>query len=206
VISVDADADLLNANNWLKTNHLPYNPNYLDGKFEAWLEGNVVVAKDGNIVNILRVHSPTLPDEYCAVVNIDTAENKLSFDEINFRKMPGASKKFSIRYDETSGLYLSIVNNVTEEYKGLAGNDRIRNTVSLVSSPDLKNWTIEKKLLFNTDYKTHAFQYIDWVFEGDDILFVSRTAYDDSEGGAKSAHDSNYLTFHRIKQFRQYIR
>ena len=205
MISIDANADLLNANNWIKTNHLPYNPNYLGGKFEAWLEGNAVATKDGNIVNILRVHSPDLPDEYCAVVNLDTVENELSFDEINFRKMPGASKKFSIRYDESSGLYLSIVNNVPEEYKELTSNDRIRNTVSLVSSPDLKNWTIEKNLLFNKDYKTHAFQYIDWAFDGDDIIFVSRTAFDDNEGGAISAHDSNYLTFHRIKQFRQYI-
>jgi hypothetical protein len=28
----------------------------------------------------------------------------------------------------------------------------------------------------------YAFQYADWVFDGDDILFVSRTAAADEEG------------------------
>jgi len=43
---------------------------------------------------------------------------------------------------------------------------------------------------------------VDWVFEGDDIIFVSRTAFDDDLTGAHNAHDANYLTFHRIQDFR----
>ena len=39
--------------------------------------------------------------------------------------------------------------------------------------------------------------------EGDDLLVASRTAYDDGLGGARRAHDANYLTFHRIPVFRQ---
>jgi hypothetical protein len=52
-------------------------------------------------------------------------------------------------------------------------------------------------------WEKHAFQYIDWFFENEDIIAVSRTAYDDGLGGAHSAHDANYITFHRIHSFRE---
>jgi hypothetical protein len=48
----------------------------------------------------------------------------------------------------------------------------------------------------------HGFQYVDWLFDGDDLVVVSRTAFDDVEGGAHDYHDANYLTFHRVKDFR----
>ena len=58
-------------------------------------------------------------------------------------------------------------------------------------------------LLHHPDDRGYAFQYADWVFDGDDILFVSRTAGADEEGGAHTYHDANYLTFHRLVGFRQ---
>ncbi len=42
-----------------------------------------------------------------------------------------------------------------------------------------------------------GFQYVDWLFDGDDLIFVSRTAYN----GAHNYHDANHLTFHRVKNF-----
>ena len=203
VVSIPENADLLNANNWRRSNHLPFDSTYLDGHFQAWLEGNAVVTKENKMVNILRVHAPELPDEYCAIVDIDKKGGKVGFDRNSFFKMPGASKKFTIRYDETSGLYWSIVNRVSGEYVGKTNNDRLRNDAVLISSPDLRNWAVRKPLLFHPDFRNHAFQYIDWQFEGGDIVFVSRTAYDDEEGGAQAAHDANYLTFHRIENFRK---
>jgi hypothetical protein len=67
----------------------------------------------------------------------------------------------------------------------------------------LRNWRVESVLLYHPDRESHAFQYIDWLFDGDDIIAVSRTAYDDNLGGAHRAHDANYMTFHRIKKFRR---
>ncbi|MBP7143453.1 MAG: hypothetical protein KBA71_16225, partial [Opitutaceae bacterium] len=52
---------------------------------------------------------------------------------------------------------------------------------------------------------THGFQYLDWLVEGEDLLIVSRTAYDDEVGGAMNQHNSNYLTFHCLKQFRNAV-
>jgi hypothetical protein len=43
----------------------------------------------------------------------------------------------------------------------------------------------------------------DWRFDGDDLIAVSRPAYDDDSGEAHRLHDANYLTFHRFKNLRQ---
>ncbi|MBR2465887.1 MAG: hypothetical protein IKB38_03020 [Clostridia bacterium] len=44
-----------------------------------------------------------------------------------------------------------------------------------------------------------GFQYVDFEFDGDDVIFLCRTAIN----GAASYHDSNCQTFHRIKDFRK---
>jgi hypothetical protein len=71
-----------------------------------------------------------------------------------------------------------------------------------MSSPDLKSWTIQRTILEHPDPLQHAFQYVDWQFEGKDLIVASRTAFDDETGGAHRAHDANYLTFHRVANFR----
>lgn len=48
----------------------------------------------------------------------------------------------------------------------------------------------------------HAFQYVDWLFEGDDLIAASRTAYDEGLGGRSQFHDAHFLTFHRVRHFR----
>ena len=203
MMSVPLHSDLLNAENWTRSNHLPFNKSYLDGKFQAWLEGNAVATKDGKVVNVLRVHAPELNREYCVITDVEEQGRKLSFDSNNFFEMPGASKKFTIRYDEKSGLYWSIVNYVLESDRGSFQINTIRNTLALVSSKDLKQWKVVDIVLTHTDPYRYGFQYVDWAFEGDDIIFVSRTAFDDEEGGSKRAHDANFLTFHRIAEFRK---
>lgn len=73
--------------------------------------------------------------------------------------------------------------------------------MALASSKDLRNWIVERIILHHPDIKKHAFQYVDWLFEGEDIIAVSRTAYDDGLGGAANYHDANFITFHRIRDF-----
>ena len=49
------------------------------------------------------------------------------------------------------------------------------------------------------DVKKVGFQYVDFMFEEDDIIFLCRTAVNN----AHSYHNSNYQTFHRIENFRE---
>lgn len=202
VVSAPVHSDLLNAKNWRATNHLPYNKTYLNGNFGGWLEGNTVLARNGRIVDVLRTHTPKLKNEYCAIVTISRNGKHACFKPDHFFEMPGASKKFTIRYDKKTDKYWSIVNYVSAKDRNVS-NDRIRNTLALVSSVDLKIWKINKILIYHPDILYHAFQYVDWLFDKNDIIYVSRTAFDDEEGGSSSYHDSNFLTFHRIVDFRQ---
>jgi hypothetical protein len=58
-------------------------------------------------------------------------------------------------------------------------------------------------VLYHPDRETHGFQYVDWQFDGDDVVAACRTAFDDGFGGARRAHDANFLTFHRVPNFRR---
>ena len=79
----------------------------------------------------------------------------------------------------------------------------VRNTLALMRSKDLRAWEIRRIMLHHPDSVNHGFQYVEWLFEGGDIIFASRTAYDDGLGGAHRQHDANYLTFHRIEGVRE---
>lgn len=82
--------------------------------------------------------------------------------------------------------------------------------MALTSSGDLRNWDINSIILHvpyvvdsNTGRAKNGFQYADWQFDGADLIAVFRTAADDGLGGALHYHDANFITFHRIKNFRQ---
>jgi hypothetical protein len=200
MMSTPADSDLLKAENWTFSNSIPFNREWYNGELKDWLEGNAVVTPQNSVVNILRCGFYDDTRNTSAMVRIDADGKTAAFDpESGFIKLPGGKgKKFTIRYDHTSQKYWSLVNWVQPKDEPVGK----RNTVALVSSPDLFTWTIERIVLHHPDAYHHAFQYLDWQFEGDDIIAVSRTAYDDGLGGAANNHDANYMTFHRIKHFR----
>ncbi|WP_315823486.1 sialidase family protein [Paraflavitalea speifideaquila] len=202
VMHIPVDADLLNAASWHYTNSLPYDPSYLEGKFGGWLEGNVVVAPDESLKNILRAHFVQKGSERVAIIDLSADGSHASFDATTgFIEFPGGAKKFSIRYDPVSKHYWTLSNYVPEEYEG-DNQERIRNTLALCGSPDLTNWTVHRIVLQSANTAHHGFQYADWQFAGNDIIAVVRTAYDDEEGGADNQHNANYLTFQRIPNFR----
>lgn len=203
MISAPLNSNILHSKNWRKTNILPYDSTYLDGKFSAWLEGNAVISPKNEVLNILRVAVPAGCEEFGAFVKISSNGKKATFKpSTGFVKLPGASKKFTIRYDKHSKLYWSIVNYVRPEMKNIIPS-KVRNVLALCSSNDLKSWNVNKILLEHSDIEFHGFQYVDWQIEKEDIIFLSRTAFDDEEGGAINYHDANYLTFHRISDFRR---
>lgn len=110
----------------------------------------------------------------------------------------------TVRYDASTGKYLAIANVIGADKSMILE----RNYSALISSDDLINWEIEELLLcdrsvinYYLSVSVHAFQYVDWIFDGDDILLVVREAMED----AANFHDSNYMTFYRIENYRQYL-
>jgi len=201
MLSAPVDADLLNTANWTFAEFLPSNRAWNGGDMGAWLEGNAVITPKGELVDILRVQTRS-PDEKAAIVRISPDGKQASFDPTTgFIKFPGGAKKFTIRFDPQSKLYWSLATIVHERHR--ANNPGgIRNTLALTCSPDLTNWTVRCVVLYHPDVAKHGFQYVDWLFEGADLIAACRTAYDDGVGGAHNNHDANYLTFHRFTNFR----
>jgi arylsulfatase A-like enzyme len=206
MMSAPQDADLLAATNWTISNPLARDAKWLDGKFNGWLEGNAVATPDGSVVNILRVDVPSGYGK-AAIIEISDDGKTSSFDPTSgFFDMPGGSTKFTIRYDPQSQSYWSLVNQIPKRHVGQGrGPGSIRNTLALVRSKDLRHWQLRAIVAYHPEVEHHGFQYPDWQIDGDDIVAVSRTAYDDGLGGAHNYHDANFLTFHRIRDFRNVL-
>ena len=168
-----------------------------------------MVAPDGSMVDFLRVARWHLPEK-AAIVHISADGRRASFDPatgfINFR---GGSTKFTIRSDPAKGGYWTLANIVTRQSSAADGSSifamrpgGIRNTLALVYGRDLRDWEVRAIILHHPDVSYHGFQYVDWQFDGKDMVAVSRTGYDDGMGGPHDAADANYMTFYRIKNFR----
>lgn len=207
IISADEDADLLDASNWTMSNKLPFDPQWVPKEWgvlknPGWLEGNIVETPDGEMWNILRFHSDPLVDK-AAIVRVSDDGTQVSFNPKDFMTFPGGMTKFSIRRDPETNVYLTISNNNTDpKYPSQ------RNILSLHKSKDLIHWHHVMTLLEDDLELSHeesirqtGFQYVDWQFDGDDIIYAVRVAYD----GAHNFHDANRITFHRINDFRDMI-
>lgn len=206
MMSAPVGADLMKSSSWTRSNQLEYNNTYLNGDFGGWLEGNAVLDKNGGVKLVMRVEVPGSTDEVAAIINVSNDGKTISFDpNTGFAKMPGGAKKFTIRYDEASGKYLTLSNYVDPSLRYMTPGF-VRNNLALCSSFDLINWEVDKIILHHDDVKYHGFQYVDWLIEGNDIIFASRTAYDDDFGGADTYHNSNYITFHRIENYKSILK
>jgi hypothetical protein len=203
VFSAPEDADLLDAKNWTTSTRMAVDTIW--GKeYDTWLEGGAVVAQDGDLLNILRVNNRI--EEYAAIIHVSEDGKTLSFNpKKDFIRFPGGCKRFVIRYDKKSKRYWSLSNWVPEKFKGY-NVERSRNTLALISSPDLNDWTVHSVILQDDNIEKSGFQYVDWQFEEDNIIFLSRTAFFDGENYADNQHNANFITFHRIENFRNKIK
>ena len=208
VISAPADSDLLDPANWCMSNKLPYDAAYSSSWQNppikpGWLEGNVVETPAGALWNIIRVNTDPVVDK-AAIIHVHDEGRRVSFDPASdFIDLPGGMTKFTIRRDPETGLYCMLCNNNTDpRYPNQ------RNVLSLFTSDDLIQWELCKTLIeddsalsWEESIEQVAFQYPDWQFDGDDIIYVLRTAY----GGAADYHDANRITFHRLTNFRNFL-
>ena len=190
MVSAPVNANLMDPASWTFTTRQKFQGG-ASVVGQHWLEGNAIVGPDGKLVNVLRVDNT----EHAAIVKDGNVE-MVAF--------PGGAKKFSIRWDKKSRLYWTLSNPALARYPESAKSPAaVRNTLVLLSSRDLKEWVARSTILEHPDVEKHAFQYVDWQFEGKDLIVASRTAFDDETGGAHRAHDANFLTFHRVLGFRQ---
>ena len=213
VMSSSVDSDLLKPESWTFTepkifeNFVPEIATLPKGTVP--IEGTLVLSADGRLLNIMRLCSYFLPMTIadsesdiakfvlkgCAIayeVDMENHGAPLSFSHVISL---ATFSKFMIKYDNVSKKYYSLVSRVHNKTKC-----RARNVLSLFSSNDLKEFSLVTDILDYSDGDSSkiGFQYVDFEIEGDDIIFLSRTALNN----ANNYHDANYSTFHRIKNFR----
>lgn len=194
IISADENSDLLDPNSWTFSD-------YFTG-FGFPNEGNAVEGPDGNVWILARYTASNAylmrltEDGKIVGYNGNNASSLIDF--------PNTANKVTCRYDEKTGKYIAITCPQFDEncfYQ--------RNYCALCTSDDLIHWEIKEMLLCDREiYNStlsqtqHGFQYIDWIIEGDDILFVVRESVED----AKNFHDSNYLTFYKIANYADLVK
>ena len=195
VMSCDENDDLMNPESWHFTMPVKYDPNW-EGVAEDGVKGNIegtlCVAPDGKLYNYMRYQTE---EKKILVYRVNTDDHDAPLTYSHAVEFPGNLSKFMIQYDDVSGRYYSIVSRRIDEPKTR------RNLLSLLSSADLTHWDLECDLLDHRDEDPQkvGFQYVDFLFDGADIIYLCRTA----TNNANNFHNANYSTFHRIKNFRK---
>jgi hypothetical protein len=204
VISCDCGKDLLDCKNWVIPTPLKYDPQWngvAKGESAGCIEGTLVVSPENKVYNVMRyIQHTCVPDHGLALVyEVDTnvPQNPLKYSYA--MEFPANLAKFMIKKDEQTGLYLTFCSRITDTKR-----IHSRNLLSLMASKDLKKWEVVCDLIDRRDEDPMytGFQYVDFTVEGDDIIWLCRTA----ENGAHNYHDSNYITFHRIIDFRKLLK
>lgn len=205
MMSAPLESNLLDAANWTLSEALPYDRSWLGDSvaFNGWYEGNAVVSPTGDIVNMLRVETFKY-NEHSAIIHYSDDGMKASFDpKTDIVPFPGGEKKFTIYFDSVSHKYWTLSNMIFKEDHGREHAGLLRNRLVLSCSEDLYHWEVCDTLISHPDPHFHAYQYVDWRIDGDDIIAVSRTASATSRGLSTRQHDANYFTFHCFEDFRK---
>lgn len=194
VISYDENADPLNPESWHFSEPLKYDMTWNGIEpvdVGGTLEGALAITPNGELYNYMR-YCTSARKILAYKVNTDDPDAPLEYSHPV--EYPGNHTKFMIQRDEQTGLYYSIACRRLDEPK------TIRNLLSLMVSKDLLTWELVTDLLDyrHEDAEKIGFQYVAFEIDGDDIIYLSRTAIND----AFNFHDTNYSTFHRIKNFR----
>lgn len=210
VLSASLRDDLFAAESWKKSNDpnglIPYETyericgqkKFMTAKY--WFEeGNIIAGKDGKLYAIYRIDaSPTngcaaiftLSDDGSTLTPVSECEGIIHF--------PSAQSKFMIKYDEKTGLYLSLTSLPTGIWFCQ------RNVLGLIASRDLIHWETVEVLLTDREMLSdmvsaysHSFQYVDFDLDGDDIHLIVREA----AGKSCTFHDGTHVTMYTISNY-----
>lgn len=195
-VSAPIDSDLLDSNSWEFTYPVKYDKNWNgvpEGESTGNIEGCPVIGKDGKLYSLMRFDmSRMTPNHGYAILYEIDAEHPA--EPMKFAKavpFPGNHSKFEVKLDKKSGYYYSIVSRNDSDERAHA-----RNVLSLARSADLLSWEIAADIIDESasDPAKIGFQYVDFMIEGDEIIYLCRTGWN----GAANMHDTNMITLGRI--------
>lgn len=173
------------------------------------LETNVVRVRDpqrpfydstGRSVVLLSRAASGFPDMGVMLRGYEREDGSLAIGrwpknqgEVYFVHIPGGDLKFHICYDDKTQLFWLL-------HSQIDGRMNARRRLALSFSPDLLHWTFAGLVAVGpTDHP--ARHYATMLIDGDDLCIVSRSG----DENARTAHDGNIVTFHRVRNFRSLV-
>lgn len=191
----------------------------------GWAEGNVVQILDpdhywsdptGHTFHIFlrALTGMTNYGAMCKVVeNADgtmttSLETVPSGKKILFLPIPGGQMRFHISYDEKTKLYWLLSSQTTDS---MTRADKLpkerhdpafgeRNRLVLHFSKNMVDWCFAGVVAIGGSPKQSR-HYAAMDIDGDDLVILSRSG----DENAHSAHETNIITFHRVKNFRDLV-
>lgn len=135
-------------------------------------------------------------------------ETAPSGKKVLFVNIPGGQMKFHILYDDISGLYWLLGSQSTDSMVDVAkmeadrfdlpNNERHR--LVLHFSKNCIDWCFAGVVAIGADVKQSR-HYASMCIDGDDLLVASRSG----DEHVFTAHDTNLITLHRVKNFRSLV-
>lgn len=190
VLSIDENADLMVAENWYMSEVLPFEGEWAEKSVTQGdtIEGNIVVAPDGKLYNLMRYK---VGEMLKLRVDTENPENSLVFEDII--SAPVSNSMF--RIIPTDDKYIMITNRKTE-VSAQFEHGTYRNVLSVFESYDLESFTFVKDI-FNFEH-IHpgkiGFQYPACLYENGKMSLMIRSAFNEPD----TSHNSNYMLFCRI--------
>ncbi|MCC6488016.1 MAG: hypothetical protein IT364_11000 [Candidatus Hydrogenedentes bacterium] len=188
---------------WLETNVVQFtDPNHLwfdpNGRtFHLWMRAHT---GSTNYAAILKAVESE--DAKSITVSVEKAP---SGDPIVFVPCPGGHMKFHLLYDEPSQRFWMLTTQPTDSMTrpdrlpadrfNLPSNERQR--LVLYFSRNCMDWCFAGRV-DDTGTYGQSRHYASMVIRGDDLCVLSRSG----DERAKSAHDTNLITFHTVRGFR----
>lgn len=167
-----------------------------------WMEPNVI-RSGGKLKLVVRIrvsqpgHSAIVPG-VAGICDLEDNNDQLDLSFSHYYPVPGAQNQFHIVYDPVSRLHWMTSNMVTGIAEDLyLGWGKERRLLMLHYSADGLNWFTAGAAAV-AEHPRQAYNYCSLLIEGDDLLFVSRTALN-----AANQHDNDRITFHHVPAFRQ---
>ena len=193
---------------WLETNvvkitdekHYWYDP---DGKtFHLFMRGHT--AGSGYCMLMKAVISAENGREVIKIV----PEVNPSGKKVVFLPMPGGQMRFHVLYDEVTKLYWLVSTQCTDSMTRieLLPEDRYnipcdeRDRLQLSFSKNMVDWCFAG-LVTKGESSKQSRHYCCAAIDGEDLLIVSRSG----DADAFSAHNGNFASFHRVKDFRKLV-
>lgn len=191
----------------------------------GWLETNVVQIMDkkhywydetGHTFQLfMRAH--TAGTGYCAIAKVvEQPDGSMKFGLMKapsgrdwvFLPMPGGQMRFHMLYDEKTKLYWLLSTQAVDSMTRLEllSSERYnipcdeRQRMVLHFSKNCVDWCFAGIVASGASEKQSR-HYAAMAFDGDDIVLVSRSG----DSRAASAHNGNFISFHRIRNFRDLV-